>query len=214
MGGMGEHRALPRAKKPQRSFKEPSSRWVSLAVWAGSAVAVGWLVLAGRPGAATAAAPWLAALALLVYLTQWLPRLVVEDGGFDVENGLRRHWIPFSSIEDLEVRRSVVIRAAGRKFVSWGAPTPQSAFAAGFEQARDWKQRPYGMLPGNERMGQSQPAPGRDAIVAVWQEARQADGNGAAAWRPADPAVVSTWNFPMVVLGLLVAGWCLVSVLV
>ncbi|NUU30047.1 PH domain-containing protein [Arthrobacter sp. C9C5] len=186
---------------------------VSLLVWAGSAAAVGWLLLAGRGGAAVAAAPWLAAAALLVYLTQWQPRLIVGADGFDVVNGLRRHRIPFAAVDDVEVRYTVTVKAAGKRYVSWGAPTPPSAFGAGFEQARDWKERPFGMLPSNERMGQSPTPGGRDAIVRAWQDARQASGTGGSGWSSADRTVVSEWNVPMLALGLLLAGWCLVSVL-
>lgn len=204
----------PSHSTPQaRTFKEPSGRVVSVVVWAGCAVAVGWLLLAGRTGAATAAAPWLAGLSLLVYLTQWRPRLIVDADGFEVVNGLRRHRIPFAAVDDIEVRHTVTVKAAGKKYVSWGAPTPPSAFAAGFEHARDWKQRPFGMLPSNERMSQSEPATGRDAIVRAWQDARHAAGGTGGAGDSADRTVVSEWNVPMLILGVLLAGWCLAAVI-
>lgn len=211
MGRMGETRARSRPKS--RSFKEPSAKVVSLLVWAGSAAAVGWLLLAGRGGAAAAAAPWLAAASLLVYLTQWQPRLIVGANGFDVVNGLRRHRIPFAAVDDVEVRYTVTVKAAGKRYVSWGAPTPPSAFGAGFEQARDWKERPFGMLPSNERMGQPPTSGGRDAIVRAWQDARQPGATNGPGHSSADRSVVSEWNVPMLVVGLLVAGWCIVSLL-
>lgn len=204
----------PSHSTPQaRTFKEPTSRVVSVVVWAGSAVAVGWLLLAGRTGAATAAAPWLAGLSLLVYLTQWRPRLIVDAEGFEVVNGLRRHRIPFAAVDDIEVRHTVTLTAGGKKYVSWGAPTPPSAFAAGFEHARDWKQRPFGMLPSNERMSQSEPATGRDAIVRAWQDARHAAGGTCGAGDSADRMVTSRWNIPVLILGVLLAGWCLAAVI-
>ena len=209
MGRMGENRT--RSNPKPRSFKEPSGRVVSLLVWSGSVAAVGWLWLAGRGGAATAAAPWLAAASLLVYLTQWQPRLIIGADGFDVVNGRRRHRIPFTAVDDVEVRHTVTVKAAGKKYVSWGAPTPPSAFGAGFEHARDWKQRPFGMLPSNERMAQSSTPGGRDAIVRAWQDARPAQGD--AGQSSAGGVVVSEWNIPLLVLVLLLAGWCLVSVL-
>lgn len=211
MGRMGETET--RSRPRPRTFKEPSGRVVSLLVWGGSAAAVGWLLLAGRGGAAAAAAPWLAAASLLVYLTQWQPRLVVGSDGFDVVNGLRRHRIPFAAVDDVEVRYTVTVRAAGRKYVSWGAPTPPSAFGSGFEQARDWKQRPFGMLPSNERMSQATTPGARDAIVRAWQDARQPGAAGGPGQSSAERTVVSEWNVPMLVVGLLVAGWCVVSVL-
>lgn len=211
MWRMGETETSSRPRP--RTFKEPSGRVVSLLVWAGSAAGIGWLMLAGRGGAAVAAAPWLAAAALLVYLTQWQPRLIVGADKFDVVNGLRRHRIPFAAVDDVEVRYSVTVRAAGRKYVSWGAPTPPSAFGAGFEQARDWKERPFGMLPSNERMGQPPTSGGRDAIVRAWQDARQPGATSGPGQSSAERTVVSEWNVPMLVVGLVVACWCLVSLL-
>lgn len=212
MGRMGETRS--RSQTKPRTFKEPSGRVVSLLVWAGSATAVGWLLLAGRGGAAAAAAPWLAAASLLVYLTQWQPRLIIGADGFELVNGLRRHRIPFAAVDDLEVRHTVTVKAAGKRYVSWGAPTPPSAFGAGFEHARDWKERPFGVLPSNERMEQSPTPGGRDAIVRAWQDARQASGTVGSGRSSADRTVISEWNVPMLALGLLLAGWCLVSVLI
>lgn len=202
----------------RRSFKEPSGRYVALAVWAGSVLAVGWLLADGKSGPAAAAAPWLAAASLLVYLTQWQPRLIIDAGAFELLNGLRRHRIPFAAVDDVEVRYTVTVKAAGRKYVSWGAPTPPSAFGAGFNQARDWKERPPGMLPSNERMSQSPAPESRDAIVRAWHDARQASGivdpgaghTGAAS---ANATVISGWNVPMLVMVLLVAAWCAFSVL-
>ncbi|MEQ4517874.1 hypothetical protein ABLI39_00715 [Pseudarthrobacter sp. B907] len=60
-------------------------------------------------------------------------------------------------------------------------------------------------------MRHSEPATGRDAIVRAWQDARHADG--AAAGDSADPTVTSRWNIPMLILGVLLAGWCLAKVL-
>ncbi|MEQ4517873.1 PH domain-containing protein [Pseudarthrobacter sp. B907] len=127
----------PLDSAPQaRTFKDPSGRAVSLVVWAGCAVAVGWLLLAGRTGAAAAAAPWLAVLSLLVYLTQWRPRLIVDGDGFEVVNGLRRHRIPFAAVDDIEVRHAVTL-TAGRISTSAGVlrlrpvPSPQASSTPG-----------------------------------------------------------------------------------
>ena len=138
-------------------------------------------------------------------------RLIVDVDGFEVVNGLRRHRIPFAAVDDLEVRHAVTLTAGAKKYVSWGAPTPPSAFAAGFEHARGWKQRPFGLLPSNERMSHSEPATGRDAIVRAWQDARHADGRapGEVPAESAGRTVVSEWNTPMLAVGLILAGWCL-----
>ncbi len=97
---------------------------------------------------------------------------MTDAHGFELVNGLRDHRIPFEAVDDVEVRYTVVVRAAGRRYVSWGAPTPPSAFGSGFNHVSDLKSRPHSILPGNERISQHETKTGRDAIVAAWQDAR------------------------------------------
>ena len=119
-----------------------------------------------------AAAPWLFLASWFVYVAQWRPLLRTDAHGFELVNGLRDHRIPFAAVDDVEVRYTVVVRAAGRRYVSWGAPTPPSAFGSGFDHVSDLKSRPHSILPGNERISQKETKTGRDAIVAAWQDAR------------------------------------------
>lgn len=162
-----------------------SARPVAVTVWLGSAVVMAWLVLAGRTEAAMAAAPWLFLASWFVYAAQWRPCLRTDAYGFELVNGLRHHRIPYEAVDDVEVRYTVAVRAAGRRYVSWGAPTPPAAFGSGFDHVSDLKSRPHSILPSNERISQKEKKTGRDAIVAAWQDARTT-----AAKRPAD-AVIS-----------------------
>jgi hypothetical protein len=168
---------------------------MAAAIWLFTAGTLAWLVAAGDTNAATRAAPWLFLISWCVYTSQWRPCLRVDSSGFDVINGLRDHRIPFGTVQDIEIRYTTAIWAVGKKYVSWGAPTPPTAFGSGFQHVRDLKTRPYSMLPSNERISQPETTTGRDAIVAAWQDARSAVHTSA------NNVVVSTWNRPMIIVG-------------
>ena len=152
------------------------------------------------------AAPWLVLVSWFVYVAQWLPCLRVDGDGFTLINGLRDHRIPFDTVQDVEVRYAVTVRAAGKKYVSWGAPTPPGSFESGFEHVSDLKSRPHSILPSNERFSH-QPAvtTGRDEIAQAWQDAR------AAGLRSSDGTVTTTWNRPMIALGVVVLLWVIAA---
>jgi hypothetical protein len=114
-----------------------------------------------------------------------------------VINGWRDHRIPFGAVEDIEVRFTTVIWAAGKKYVSWGAPTPPTALGAGFQHLSDLKSRPYSILPGNERISQPEAKTGRDVVVAAWHNARVGGITSA------QVSVTSTWNKPAIAVGVL-----------
>jgi hypothetical protein len=181
-----------------------------VAVWLGAAVVLPWFLLAGRTEAAMAAAPWLFLASWFVYVSQWRPSLRTEVHGLELVNGLRDHWIPFGAIDDIEVRHTVVVRAAGRRYASWGAPTTPGAFGSGFSHASDLLSRPYGILPGTERIRQHEAKTGRDAIVAAWQDARTAGMAGTAGTAG---TVTSSWNRPAIVVGILAAVWVILAAL-
>ena len=184
-----------------------SARPVAVPLWLCAAVILAWLLLAGRTEAAAAAAPWLFLASWFVYAAQWRPCLRTNARGFELINGLRDHRIPFAAVEDIEVRYTVAVRAGGRRYVSWGAPTPPSSVGAGFSHVTDLKSRPHSALPGNERISQKETKTGRDAIVAAWQDARDAGLTGGAG------AVVSSWNRPAIIIGILAAGWAIAAAL-
>lgn len=182
-----------------------SARPVAVTVWLCAAVVLAWLLLAGRTEAAMAAAPWLFLASWFVYAAQWRPLLRTDAHGFELVNGLRDHRIPYEAVEDIEVRHTVAVRAAGRRYVSWGAPTPPGAIASGFEHVTDLKSRPHSVLPGNERISRRETKTGRDAIVAAWQDARTSAIKGPAG------AVVSSWHLPTVIVGGIAVAWAVLS---
>ena len=88
----------------------------------------------------------------------------------------------------------------GKKYVSWGAPTPPSAFGSGVQHGANLGSS-FTAFPGSERIsGHPEARSGRDAIVAAWQRARSAGLTSTC------EAVVSTWNTPVIVVGLLAIG--------
>ena len=188
-----------------RTHRAGSARPVAVAVWLCAAVVMAWLLLAGRTEAALAAAPWLFLASWFVYVAQRRPFLRTDAHGFELVNGLRDHRIPFEAVDDVEVRYTVAVRAAGRRYVSWGAPTPPSAFGSGFDHVSDLKSRPHSVLPGNERISQKETKTGRDAIVAAWQDARPAAANRSAG------AVVSSWHLPTIIVGVVAVAWAVLS---
>ncbi|MDQ0755930.1 hypothetical protein QFZ61_001917 [Arthrobacter sp. B3I4] len=169
-------------------------------MWICAAGTLTWLLIAGDVSAAVRAAPWLVLLSWFVYASQWRPCLRVDGFGFEVINGLRDHRIPFGTVKDIEVRYTTAIWAAGKKYVSWGAPSPPSAFGSGFQNEVNLKSRPFAALPSNERISQPEGRTGRDDIVAAWQDARSAG------FTSTHETVVSKWNAPVIVVGLLAIG--------
>lgn len=115
----------------------------------------------------------------------------------DADVGLRDHRIPFGTVQDIEVRYTTTIWAGGKKYVSWGAPTPPTAFGSGFDRVSDLKSRPHSIFPSNERLSQPDTRTGRDAIVLAWQDARAA-GLGSE-----QGAVASSWNGQAIIVGVL-----------
>ena len=196
-----------------KTHRSASGRPVAAAVWAAAAGTLWWLMAGGETRAAMDAAPWLVLVSWLVYVAQWRPCLRSDGGGFTLINGLRDHRIPFETVQDVEVRYAVTVRAAGKKYVSWGAPTPPGSFESGFEHVSDLKSRPHSISPSNERFSHPQPAvtTGRDEIAQAWQDARAAglrSSDGSETTTTVTPATVSTtWNRPMIALGVVVLLW-------
>ena len=71
----------------------------------------------------------------------------------------------------------------------------------------DLKSRPYSNLPTNERFIHQQPPviTRRDEIAQAWQDAR------AAGHRSSDGTVTTTWNRPMISLGVVVLLWVIAA---
>jgi hypothetical protein len=192
------------AERPDRVLKAGSSRATAVLVWLCCGIVAGYLLLVQDIGNFLRFGPFVALTAWLAYLAQWLPRLVISRDGVRIVNGLKTHTIPFSQVQDLEVRHSVRITANGRRFTSWGAPVPRNAIAAGLDVSRG--RQIQVLTPTNEHLRAAEATdPGRDAIVQAWAEAKRlgfGDGGG---------TVVSTWNLGTIAVGILAVIWVVVS---
>jgi hypothetical protein len=166
-----------------------------------------WMLIAGQTRTAMTASPWLVLVSWIVYVVQWRPCLRVDGSGFEMINGLRDHRIPFETVEDVEVRQSVAIRASGRKYVSWGAPGTPSAAASGYVNATNLRNLPLNVLPDNQRMRQPVAVGGRDEIAQAWQDAR------ALGFHSSEGRAISKWNRTTLAIGILTILWAVAATL-
>jgi hypothetical protein len=76
----------------------------------------------------------------------------------------------------------------------------------------DLKRRPYSILPSNERFSHQQPAvtTDRDEIAQAWQDAR-ASGLRTSDGPVTPTTVTTTWNRPMIALGVVVLLWVIAA---
>ncbi|MGO4856885.1 hypothetical protein [Arthrobacter sp. 2MCAF14] len=181
---------------------------MAAALWLGAAGLMAWMLIAGQTTTAMTAAPWLVLVSWIVYIVQWKPCLRVDRSGFEIVNGLRDHRIPFGKVDDVEVRQSVVIRAAGRKYVSWGAPGTPSAAASGYQNASNLRNLPFNVLPDNQRMSQPAAVGGRDEIAKAWQDAR------ALGFPSSEGSIMSQWDRPTIAIGILTVLWAVTITLI
>jgi hypothetical protein len=163
-------------------------------VWVVCAVPLGWFTATSDWEGLATYAPWLLLVAWTVCTVLWLPRLIIRPDGLSVVNGLRTHWIPFSVMEDVNVGHSVSIKADGRNVVSWGAPMPRGAMAAGREVfAGSGIQT---ITPGDTRLRAASPADHvRVRIVQAWDKSKAQQTPGTSR------GVVTRWNVLTVATG-------------
>ena len=135
-----------------------------IAPWLGRQRCIGWLT---REGAGlTVARRAVACPALLVYL-RVQPRRSWEPTTWST---LLLHRIPFAAVDDVEVRYSVTVRVPVEVCQLGSAPTYRPAPLAPGSN-RQPEERPFGMLPSNERM--CQPPTSGTRIVRAWQYAQR-----------------------------------------
>lgn len=193
--------------QPRRTYRARSARPVAAAVWLGAGCLVAWMLIAGQTTAAMTASPWLVLVSWIVYIVQWRPCLCFDGSGFEIVNGVRDHRIPFETVDDVQVRQSVVIRASGRKYVSWGAPGTPSAAVSGYPNAIDLRNLPLNALPDDQRLRQPVAVGGRDEIAKAWQDAR------AVGFPSTEGRVISKWHRPAIVIGILTILWAVTATL-
>ena len=184
-------------------------RVLAVGWWLLSAVLAGDLLRQGEPGPGLGVG--LAVLAFgcaVVHALFWQPSVGVDDDGVELVNVLRRVRLAWASVEDVDTRWALTVRAGGRRWTSWAAPASGRRMRPVSRRETPWAD------PGAEGIAGSR-APGSssgEAAVLVgsrWQTWKDSPfvgsdvGRGPEAAGGDEPRV--RWNRP-VVLSLAVSG--------
>ncbi|HKU09765.1 MAG TPA: hypothetical protein VJQ61_00820 [Sinomonas sp.] len=175
-------------------LRAQSSRVVAVFIWLACSA---FVVLSFSMGAADGLlrfGPWAALAAWIGFAVLWQPCIVLDAGGMTIVNPLKIHRIPFAEVSDLKVGMAVAVEAGGRRFTSWGGPTPRGSFSANLDFQR--RSQIQVLTPTDERLpAPSAVDPDRDSIRQAWEEAKR---NPAA-----ESAALSTrWNTLNIVGGI------------
>lgn len=192
-------------------YRPGGSRVLAVGWWLLTAVLGGDLALRGEPGAG-----WAVGLALLltgaavVHALLWQPEVRVDAGGLELVNVLRRVRLPWSTVEDIDTRWALTVRAEDRRWTSWAAPASGRRVRPVSRRETPWAP------PGAEAIAGSR-APGSSAGEAAvlvgtawqtWKDRRVPAGETGGGERPE-----VRWNRP-VVASLGVTGVVLLATLV
>lgn len=178
------------------------------------------LLLTGTPASIWHFLPWVLLAAWGVYVLLWRPRLLIHATGLSIRNILRDHEIPFSELTALRVMQNVSFDTTAGRIPSWGAPGsgklgPKMLTGTGGA-------RTMAALPHTQTAVQT--------AWDAWERGNTAslkhDGGTSS---PADPPsqhgdqpgdqpgrrqkVVSGWNLPAVVVGVLLLVLAITSML-
>lgn len=110
-------------------LRPSSGIFVTIAIWVVGVVIVGTLVTVGDgPGSELwPIAPTIGAIAWVVWMLFWWPCVRLAGEGVEVRNPLRTVRIPWSAIEDLDSRGTLVITTTAGRVKAWAAPPPISS---------------------------------------------------------------------------------------
>lgn len=181
-------------------------------------LAVGWWVMAtvltvdllwrGEASSALVGVPLLVFSCAGVHALFWYPAVAVDEDGVELVNVLRRVWLPWASLTDLDTRWALTIEAAERRWTSWAAPASGRRVRPVSRRDAPWAEPGAEAIAGSRAPGSSA---GEAAVLVgtrwqVWQD-RAARGLGAPAGTGDGPARDRTpevrWNVPVVaVLGV------------
>ncbi len=114
-------------------FRPKLGRWLTIALWALSIIAM-IAVLFQNPAAALRAAPWLALLSGGVWAAYWRPEVVVDVAGVHLVNVLRTIDLPWPAIQRIDTKWALTLFTAYGKFVAWAAPAPGGVNSARISQ--------------------------------------------------------------------------------
>lgn len=155
-----------------RVLRAQSSRVVAVSIWLACCAFVVLSLSMGAADGLLRFGSWAALAAWVGFAVLWQPCIVLDAEGMTMVNPLKTYRIPFAQVSDLKVGMTVAVEADGRRFTSWGGPTPRGSFSAGLEFQR---RSPFQVLtPTDERLpATSAVDPDRDSIRQAWEEAKR-----------------------------------------
>lgn len=106
-----------------QTFRPAFGRWLTIAMWVLSAIAI-VAVLVQNPAGALRAVPWLALVSGAVWAAYWRPQVVVDVAGVHLVNVLRTIDLPWPAIQRIDTKWALTLFTAYGKFVAWAAPAP------------------------------------------------------------------------------------------
>lgn len=131
-------------------------------------------------------APWVLLVMWAIYLVFSASYIRLDADAVAVQNLLRRHRIPWANVTDVYMKYQLMIETAERSIACWGGPSA-------------------GRPPKPGKTGASLPPSLRvkETVVREWEARRGEPG--------ATGATVSTWDWPMVAVGGVLAVWALLT---
>ncbi len=137
---------------PRIVFRSRFGIGLTLVVWA---ICIAGMVSSIIVGAGLAPVVLLASLGWFVWLAFWRPSVVTDAEGVELRNLVRDVEVPYSAIDDVDTRYSLVVRSGGRSFSAWGAPAPGGASSLRDSMSRrratnrtDWSDAPHSVRAG------------------------------------------------------------------
>ncbi|WP_168928740.1 hypothetical protein [Sinomonas albida] len=177
-----------------RVLRAQSSRVVAVFIWLACCALVVLLLSTGAADGLLRFGAWAALAAWVGFAVLWQPCIVLDADGMTMVNPLKTYRVPFAQVSDLKVGMTVAVEAAGRRYTSWGGPTPRGSFSAGREFQR--RSQIQVLTPTDERLpAPSAVDPDRDSLRRAWEEAKR---NPAAQ----SAALSARWNTLNIVGGI------------
>ncbi|MDQ4501716.1 hypothetical protein [Sinomonas sp. ASV322] len=183
------------ANGQRKVLRAQSSRSSASFVWVACCAFVGVSIVSGGDSRLLRFGHWVGLAAWAAFAVLWRPCIIVDADDLTMINVLKTHRIPFARITDLKVGMTVSVEAGGRRYSSWGAPMPRSAYSAGLDLGE--RSQIQVMTPTNERLRATSAAdPARDSIRRAWEDAKRSPST-----HDDESLTSSTWNAASLVVG-------------
>lgn len=192
-------------------------RVLAVGWWLLSAVLAGDLLLQSEPGPGLLVG--LAVLAFgsaVVHALFWQPSVGVDDDGVELVNVLRRVRLAWASVEDVDTRWALTVRAGGRRWTSWAAPASGRRVRPVSRRETPWADPGAEGIAGSRAPGSSS---GEAAVLVgsrwqTWKDGPAGPDGGRAHDAAGEDGPRVRWNRPVVLSLGISGGLVLVALLV